>query len=76
MVIHLEWDMLYPIDDFRELTQRDVSIIAKKLNEHPRKTLAFKMPKRYSLYCARNFRVPLNEQLVRLVGIYENEKSS
>jgi IS30 family transposase len=38
-------DMLYPIDDFRELTQRDVSIIAKKLNERPRKTLDFKTPK-------------------------------
>jgi IS30 family transposase len=37
-------DMLYPIDDFRELTQRDVSIIAKKLNERPRKTLDFKTP--------------------------------
>jgi IS30 family transposase len=38
-------DMLYPIDDFRELTQRDVSVIAKKLNERPRKTLDFKTPK-------------------------------
>jgi IS30 family transposase len=37
-------DMLYPIDDFRELTQRDVSIIAKKLNERPRKTHDFKTP--------------------------------
>jgi IS30 family transposase len=37
--------MLYPVDDFRGLTQRDVSIIAKKLNERPRKTLDFKTPK-------------------------------
>jgi IS30 family transposase len=38
-------DMLYPIDDFRELTRRDVSIIAEKLNERPRQTLDFKTPK-------------------------------
>jgi IS30 family transposase len=38
-------DMLHPIDDFRELTQRDVSLIAKKL----------KRLKRYSLNCVRNF---------------------
>jgi IS30 family transposase len=38
-------DMLYPVTDFRELTQRDVSSIARKLNERPRKTLDFKTPK-------------------------------
>jgi IS30 family transposase len=37
--------MLYPVADFRELTQRDVSKIAQKLNDRPRKTLDFKKPK-------------------------------
>jgi IS30 family transposase len=37
--------MLYPVDDFRELTRQDVLLIAKKLNEHPRKTLDIKLPK-------------------------------
>jgi IS30 family transposase len=37
--------MLYPIDDFRTVTQRDVSKIAKLLNERPRKTLDWKTPK-------------------------------
>jgi IS30 family transposase len=37
-------DMPYPVDAFRELTRWDVSIIAKKLNERPRKTLDFKTP--------------------------------
>jgi IS30 family transposase len=31
-------DMLYPVSDFRELTQRGVSKIARLLNERPRKT--------------------------------------
>jgi IS30 family transposase len=38
-------DMLYPVDDFRQLTQREVSTIARHLNERPRKTLDFKTPK-------------------------------
>jgi IS30 family transposase len=38
-------DMLYPVDDFRTLTQRDVSKIAGLLNKHPRKTLDWKTPK-------------------------------
>jgi IS30 family transposase len=37
-------DMLYPADDFREATQRDVSRIARLLNERPRKTLDYKTP--------------------------------
>jgi IS30 family transposase len=34
-------DMLKGVTDFRELNQRSVSQIAKKLNERPRKTLDF-----------------------------------
>jgi IS30 family transposase len=41
---YLIWDMLYPVDDFRELTRRDVSRIARLLNERPRKTLDFRTP--------------------------------
>jgi IS30 family transposase len=37
-------DMLYPEDDFRKLTQRDVSKIAGLLNGRPRKTLDFRTP--------------------------------
>jgi IS30 family transposase len=41
---YLIWDMLYPVEDFRELTQRDVTRIARLLNEQPRKTLDFRTP--------------------------------
>jgi IS30 family transposase len=42
--------MLYPVSDFRELTQRDVSKIARLLNERPRKTLGFRTP--YEVFSA------------------------
>jgi IS30 family transposase len=41
---YLIGDMLYPVDDFRELTQRDVSRIARLLNDRPRKTRDFRTP--------------------------------
>ncbi|MDR3114599.1 MAG: hypothetical protein LBU25_03660, partial [Treponema sp.] len=41
---YLIGDMLYPVEDFRELTRRDVSRIAGLLNERPRKTLDFRRP--------------------------------
>jgi IS30 family transposase len=37
-------DMLYPVDDFRELNQRDISKTARLLNERPRKILDFRTP--------------------------------
>jgi IS30 family transposase len=37
--------MLYPITDFNELTEGDVSNITRLLNERPRKTLDFQTPK-------------------------------
>ena len=39
-------DMLKGVTDFRELNQRYISQIAKKLNERPRKTLDFLTPKK------------------------------
>jgi IS30 family transposase len=41
---YLIWDMLYPVDDFRKLSQRDVSKIERLLNERSRKTLDLRMP--------------------------------
>jgi IS30 family transposase len=41
---YLIWDMLHPVNDFRQLTQREVSKIARLLNERPRKTLDFRSP--------------------------------
>jgi IS30 family transposase len=41
---YLVRDMIYPIDDFRELTQRDIGKVASLLNNRPRKTLDFKTP--------------------------------
>jgi IS30 family transposase len=35
---YLIGDMLYPVDDFRELTQRDVTRIARLLNEDAKNT--------------------------------------
>jgi IS30 family transposase len=37
-------DMLYPVDDFRKLSQRAISKIARLLNERPRRTLDFRTP--------------------------------
>jgi IS30 family transposase len=37
-------DMLYPVDDFREMSRRDASRIARLLNERPRKALDYKTP--------------------------------
>jgi IS30 family transposase len=39
---YLIQNMLYPVDDFRKLTHRDVSKLARLLNERPRKTLEFR----------------------------------
>ena len=39
-------DMLYPETDFRKLTQRNISRIARLLNERPRETLNWKTPKK------------------------------
>lgn len=47
-------DMLDGITDFRELTQRRVSQIAKDLNDRPRMTLDHKTPKEVLFSCARN----------------------
>ncbi|MDR0524379.1 MAG: IS30 family transposase [Spirochaetaceae bacterium] len=47
-------DMLDGITDFRELTQRRVSQIAKDLNGRPRMTLDHKTPKEVLFSCARN----------------------
>lgn len=38
-------DMLYEVDDFREIDQYYVGRIARLLNERPRETLGFKTPK-------------------------------
>jgi transposase, IS30 family len=38
-------DMLYEVDDFREIDQYYVGRIARLLNERPRKTLGYKSPK-------------------------------
>ncbi len=38
-------DMLYEIDDFRNIDQYYVGRIARLLNERPRKTLEYKTPK-------------------------------
>jgi len=45
-------DMLYEVDDFRTLTQYDVSRIARLLNERPRKTLDWRSPKQ-AIECLR-----------------------
>jgi IS30 family transposase len=37
-------DMLGDVTDFRELNQRDISQITKRLNDRPRKTLDFQTP--------------------------------
>ena len=42
---YLVRDMLGDITDFRKLTQREVSRIARLLNERPRMTLGYKTPK-------------------------------
>jgi IS30 family transposase len=41
---YLVRDMLYRVEDFRQLSQRDVSRVARLLNERPRQTLGFKTP--------------------------------
>jgi IS30 family transposase len=41
---YLVGDMLYPVDDFRAVTRRDVTRIARLLHEGPRKTRDFRRP--------------------------------
>jgi hypothetical protein len=49
-------DMLYPVEDFRELVQRDVIRIARLLNERSEKHLTLGRLMGYSRNCARNYR--------------------
>ncbi|GHV57600.1 hypothetical protein AGMMS49579_23700 [Spirochaetia bacterium] len=62
--------MLYPINDFRELTQRDVSRIARLLNERPRQTLDFKTPKEVFSLLRQEFPSAVSHFVLQITEVF------